>query len=362
FIARLPEELVELVADRSNDDGWVTVDGTRLSDRRGLRVRSKEFGTQTISDLQPKELRLLPTGSLRGRVAGEELEQYEGIDFLIQTDEGNVGGVATVKLNDRGEFFVPKLAAGRGHILFSNWNPSLPMHPIAGGRWRVDEEEEMNLTIDLVKPVTVHGRVLLEDTNEPLPNASVTINSLQSPINGARTKTDREGRFTLRVAPGRCLRQLTSFGGGEESKVLFDEYDYPRFDPFDLDDASSEVTFDPWFVSRRANVRIRLVDTSGRPVASKTVAIHRKQSAFLIGDQETTDSHGECEMKVREWKLMANNRDVRNAYQWSLVTEAPKKREFLWKGIPLRVLESTANSVTLQFSPHDAEVQLNFPH
>ena len=373
-ITPLPEELIPLVANLTDKNGWASLSHFEAKDAKTIQIRHDGFGTQEVyigsietntpfaaspvKENKPKEVHLAAVGSLRGKVVMyTNLKQLAGTEIRIRTDKGRVSGIATVTLNERGEWFVPNIAAGRGYTIYSNWNPSLAVHPVLSSRrWTVEPNDETFLEIQTVPTITVHGRVLLEDTGEPVVGAWAFLNNLDSPINGVRTVTDEDGRFTLRVPPGSCLRQVTSMGVDQS---LYANYDYPRMGNIQLGSEQTEITLEPWYLPARKSVRVRLQDQNGNAVPNTKIGVYRKRVEFFSGSRGSTDATGHCTLKVRDWWYVKDHSLGKKAtYQWALMKTEPDPKRWRWEDTPLRVVSINEESVILELPREEKPLRL----
>ncbi|MEL6105851.1 MAG: M56 family metallopeptidase [Planctomycetota bacterium] len=352
----VPEELLDSVASKTDRDGWVTLNQIHPDDVDRFCVKTEAFGTQEfrVADdpakrVEQHEVRLGRIGSIRGRVEMENVELVAGTTVSLETSGWYGKGVeqrgqANVVLDENGEFFVPEIAIGSGSLRFRGWDMSLPLQPLLERGWSVHTNQETVLRIKTAPVVTVRGRVLLEDSVKPVAGASVAINNLDSPLS-SRTETDADGRFALPVAPGRCNVQLTSLGRDHD---LYEHYDYPRFDHLIIKRfGPKEIQLDPCNVPRRARVLVRLQDSGGNRVPNARIGFQPIGANWFrhTGD---TDADGECELGIADWKLMRGDRRVANRHHWRLIKNGDDSAPGTWDTSPLRVIDVTDETLTLE--------------
>ncbi|HEX3703537.1 MAG TPA: carboxypeptidase regulatory-like domain-containing protein [Vicinamibacterales bacterium] len=125
-------------------------------------------------------------------------------------------------------------------------------------------------------PTTIRGRVVAEDTDEPLANVRVAAPS--SKFGAPVVLTDEEGRFALTVSPGTARLVVSKTGYGARDEAL-----------------RSTIPAIDIRLQRGAAVSGRVVDESGDPVLGARVSVLRAASApddrgVATG---TTDDRGE---------------------------------------------------------------------
>ncbi|MEM8734571.1 MAG: hypothetical protein AAGG44_10140, partial [Planctomycetota bacterium] len=354
------DEFMESIGAKTNAQGEANLSRVPSSLYDRVDVISEEFGTQRFFVRQNGQtLRLAPVGEINGRILIDDPASVAGTKLsLFARGYGDTGpdkGLAEVEVDDQGRFHVPAMAADRGTIFVyaSGWPKSLDVHPFLPRRSTPRLEragQVIDLVIDTVPTILVTGKVELEDTQEPVKDAKVTLNCLSSPINGVRTTTDKNGEFSLRVAPGRTLRQVTSMGS---DRSLYKEYDYPRVEDIDIPGGVDEFKLPTFKLTRKVQVkgtvRGRLLGEEGQPLGGITVAYHYADRPRLVS-KATTDNQGRFTVAIRDWNIIQKDARTASRYKWSIlenenrVVDGYRQPDFH----PLAVSKSGPNSLELR--------------
>ncbi|MEM6471201.1 MAG: carboxypeptidase-like regulatory domain-containing protein [Planctomycetota bacterium] len=346
-----PDELLPIIGRRTNDDGIVELDSVPPRSFSGIDVLTKAHGTQVFSVYgTTPTFRLRKTGEIRGKVLIDTPEAAEGTLFLIETNAfgaPNGRGRAFVELDRNGEFHVPSIAEGGRLSVAAIWDDQKELHPRLdpNGFLKVVAGEVLELEINTCRPVIVNGSVLTEDTREPVRGAVVYLNCLSSPINGVRATTDREGRFTLPIAPGTSLQSVVSFG---ENPSLKEKYDYPRLEKITIADDIEDLELAPFLLPRKQIVNGVLLDSQSKPLAGKTIIFQHIEFEY-IKSRAVTNSSGEFSVGVSEWKIINSSTSISNRYKWLILDQ-----EIIQRGTqvletkPLTVKKIGPNRLVLQ--------------
>ncbi|KAA5542707.1 hypothetical protein FYK55_14355 [Roseiconus nitratireducens] len=352
-------ELAKILGVTSDEEGHATLANLPQNLFDSVLVISQEFGTQRFAaQSSTHELRLSEVGEIRGRVQIDDPSQIAGTKFLLKTRSyfrpgGPLGGEAEVRLDNNGCFHVPALAATRDamFVYTYEWNEELDVHPFLDRKVRrqLHAGEVLDLTIETVPTVLVHGRVLTADTREPVVGAKAFLNCLSSPINGVRDLTDEDGRFSVRVAPGPILQQVTSMGS---DRSLYEKYDYPRLDRIEIPKDVEEFELEPFLLTPKQIVQGvvcgQVRDAIGDPIANKTLVFHYRERGRIIA-RTTTDEHGQFSVAVRDWNIIHETPTRAARCGWSILENETRiengyqKRELT----PLEVVDNDADAMLL---------------
>jgi len=155
---------------------------------------------------------LKPEARIEGRMTfGDTGKPAKGVRLYAspiypsnQIDPGNP--IEEAITDDNGHYALTNLLAGSYDVVLDvenkEWTALVKEHIKAE-----EGETVKNIDLQLIKGGIVNGRVLDQDTNEPLKNVSVQLNDRARPL-GQRmyqsTVTDKDGKFQFRVAPGRA--------------------------------------------------------------------------------------------------------------------------------------------------------------
>ncbi len=126
------------------------------------------------------------------------------------------------------------------------------------------------------------------------------MNCLSSPLNGVRATTDNQGKFSVRVAPGVAIQQVTTMG---DDASLYARYDYPRLDRINIPADVEELDLEPFLLPPKQVVRGRLYDGARRPIAGATVVFHAVDRTRITAEA-VTEADGAFMTPVRDWATL----------------------------------------------------------
>lgn len=324
LVSRPPAELVERITRRSSPSGEATIDCVPLALLGSISVTTNDHGKQVFSR-SAKEIRLRQAGEIRGKVIVDSPERFAGTQLHLASQRasrddppGTGRGVANVELNAQGEFHVPRIAAGRVHEIYLNWDDEADRHPILVDRFRlvVEPGKTLNLTIETEPTVTLHGQVLFEDTRLPVSGAKIYMHNRQSPSRGSYSDADAEGRYSIKVPPGMIHRQVLDWSKSDPEKL----YDYPRLEELSISADAESVDLAPILISRMKVVRGTLRDKAGNPITGRTVVLHTGSYRHLAGSAET-DLNGGFEMTVYDWQIRQELPYLKERSYWAVLEQ-----------------------------------------
>lgn len=201
----VPEELRDEIEFRTDDKGKTTIQGFDVGSIASIRVDSKSFGRQFgPPPIKDSPIVLSPVASVKGRLIADDRSSLNGRYFLISTQSDNPAlkfqsGEALVVTDSQGRFEVPAIAAGESTIreVRISRNDSITEYPIIK---RSIEPGKVSLEIKAIAPwgETRWGTVV-DRKGEPVADAEVFTRG--DTVATITTKTDRDGRFTLKGVP-----------------------------------------------------------------------------------------------------------------------------------------------------------------
>lgn len=347
-----PAEFVDLIGQRTNADGRVELMKVPRHSFNEVNVMMPGFGTQEFGvRTVPQSFQLAKTGEIRGRLLIDLPELVAGTEILVQSNIfGSPQGSSIVKLDKNAEFHIPAIAEGKGLFVSASWDETLEIHPVLPRRNRhnVAAGQVLDLVIQTCKAVKVNGQVLTSDTREPVVGARVSLNSLDSPINGVRALTSKEGRFTLRIVPGATLQQVTYLG---EDRSLNERYDHPRLNHITIPDDVEKFDLEPYLLPAMETVSGRLQDSAGQSI-DRAIVILQNISITKVMSRAVTDSNGRFTMGVKDWAVINGDANIAERYRWAILDDertVSGLQEI--KTTPVRVLKVNSNELLLVRPP-----------
>lgn len=212
LFAFLPSELRSVVDSQTDSGGEGTVRAipAQLLDR--VAVESEEYGRQIFRRVvgEAEELQVLQlkeVGTIKGTILIEDPTQLAGLKFHLRSDST----YSTAEVDELGQFELSGPVDPNARIETA-WDTELDVVPSIEHRLPIRGGETRQMTVDTVPAVTVHGQVLTSDTGVPVAGARISLRRTKSLLGwSVYVTTDREGRYTAKVAPGLLKQQLFAF-------------------------------------------------------------------------------------------------------------------------------------------------------
>ncbi|MDX1930886.1 MAG: carboxypeptidase-like regulatory domain-containing protein, partial [Pirellulaceae bacterium] len=306
MVSTIPEEILESLAVRTDKDGVATFDHFPDWSWHGFRCRSVEYGEQEFMRAKSSDmikLQLSPVGSIRGRIAAEDLTRFKNFAFSLTTTSKpdtpeNVSGVAIGPINEHGEFHVPAIVAGQ-LAEFQVFSLSSDIQLVCDNYRSQKVLPKASLELELTAPptVTVSGVVLTSDTRQPVSGALISYSRPGSPHDRV-CKTNDKGEFNIKVVPGKINFQMFSIGDqfGRSGR-----YGHARKFPDQIKEATQLEVLLP----ANKQVKGKLQDAAGRPIANQKVARHIGGPFMHLDGLATTDAQGNFAMFLDIWPISA---------------------------------------------------------
>ena len=294
---RVPEEMLSLVSARTGKGGFVTLPAIQSKPLFIVKLEHEKFGQQTIRvdfnhDEPKREIKLRPTGAIKGKLIGENPKWTRGVKLMFTTDNQDDGkdtqGYAEAVTDAEGKFEVPMIASGGPIRTYVTLDPKLPIRPRLKDNLYLTAGETLPLDIPLVAAPLVHGKLITKSTGEPVPNAEISLgyNAYQQRTSAT---TDENGQYQGRVLPGAVRVQIISMAGfiqlGEPWK---DPFQVPEMDEFEL----------PTIEVVKAQTKTgQLIDSNDQPIPQARVLAVKDNRVY---DGDMTDTAGKFSVRVPE--------------------------------------------------------------
>lgn len=306
-VSPIPNEILESLAVRTDKDGVALFDHFPDWSWDGFRCRSVEHGEQEFGLAKSSDtikLQLSPVGSIRGRIAADDLARFRNFGYSITTTSKpdtpeNVSGVATGQINEHGEFHVPAIVAGQlAEFRVFSLSPDIQLVCDDYRSQKVLPNTSLELKLTAPPTVAVSGVVLTSDTRQPVSNARISYSRPGSPHDRV-CKTDDKGEFSIHVVPGKIHFQMFAIG---EQFGRSGRYSHARKFPDQIEEATQLEVLLP----ANKQVKGKLQDAAGRPIANQKVARHLGGPFMPLDGLATTDAQGNFEMFLDYWPLSAD--------------------------------------------------------
>jgi RNA polymerase sigma factor (sigma-70 family) len=217
--------------------------------RRGVRVLARApghgLGWATVDPDAPRteaDVRLLPEGRLAGKVIGLQGGPVAGVkihasrlsrrngagwDVLPLPDDG-----LTATTDEQGRFTFHGVGRDLGvHLEIDDLHCAPKELDVDTG----DPEKAGGLVLGVAPPKIIEGRVVYEDTGEPVPNATLEVDSYTKSEEGYTSgggavfgRTDARGRFKISTYPGSSGFVMATPPDGQPYLVNSRGFDWPK--------------------------------------------------------------------------------------------------------------------------------------
>lgn len=295
----VPQELVPRIRAITDAEGRVkfpAIPRDRLNDVRittdDLGVQEQPFSRNPLAASEQRTIRLRATGKIEGRVIADQPEMARGVRLIFKTDEFSfrkapptpeeaaasapellTKGVAEVVSDEQGRFAVPAIASGSLRIE-GPVDDELPYGlklPRAMGSVKVKAGETTTLEIPLAPTITARGSIVAADTGEPVRGATVAISSMEPGGKRVQAVSDIQGRFTVRVLPGRHML----FVGGKPGKYSqnYCQLGSPFDSAYEVPEHVKEFDWPPIELAPTKSITGRVIDQKDQPVVDGMISI-----------------------------------------------------------------------------------------
>lgn len=315
---RMPPKLLKLLERRTDKQGFATLGGIQRPMMPTVAVFSEEFGEQHFSkqysSADPIPLTLCETGAIEGRVLMERPERVAGTKVVVITKGENDwvktarggydqrgDGFASVNLNEEGQFRIPAVAAHKEVRVTFHWSRDVDVVPMKPASWKIVADKTTRWEVQVKPTVTLTGKILLGDNRAPVAGARIAFFHDENLARGLSTRTDAEGRYTIKTMPGKTQPEVFALG----SLRLLEDYDYPLMPSLEVRESESVVKLEPYLLTRKTTLSGKLLDARGDAVPHVRIGVQRFEE-FL--GSAMTDREGRFSMKPREWNRPWNRR------------------------------------------------------
>lgn len=314
----VPPILVEKLKRRPDSNGIVTMTGITKKLLSKVLFESEELGQQTAPPVEKVTLRRAgqvigqircPPGQLPQNLkvyftVDRPLIRNSGTGLRAQAEayrKGRTVGLAEASVDANGRFSIDAIASGRLTIKI-NWPPTSRLRPKLSNDaadFLVEVGEKLVVNVDAVESIAVRGRIITDDTNQPVANAKISIREKHlGAVSKCYVKTGADGWFTANVLPGEGTVQCYVL-----PESLLNDYQYPEISNQDFSALGSQsVTLEEIRIKRKVTVRGVLFDSDGKPLANRIIAMTYKSRGFIAGI-DRTDSDGRFQWKLDDSKL-----------------------------------------------------------
>jgi hypothetical protein len=263
-----------------------------------LRVTTDLFGIQLVR-LNPRDfgptrtVRLGDVGRIEGRVTAKDPNDVRRVRIGFRSVLAFTEGVAAAISDERGNFVVPKIAAGPILINARSRDGSSAVAPRLPKNFSVRAGATAHLEISLEPLVTVRGSVQTEDTHAPVAGANVTV-AFGNGMQGAPAVTDLVGRFEFRVLPG-LVNSPAIISLPEAIERDYEQAGEPWDSKITVPPGDKPFEMPPIVLLRRITILGKVIDQDGRPLAKATVCgdVGNRRYGFC-----ETEANGQFSMRV----------------------------------------------------------------
>ncbi len=274
----LPEPISDLTERTTGPDGVAVLDSFGPEEVGSVDVIAEGFGIQprwlAPEKPGPKEVRLLPVVTFRGRLVPIEADPQLARGWRVRAwthtvvdprGRTEMAGYGSSRTDDAGRFTIPEIAPGSLQLSLIPPDEASDLLPELKSNYTIQAGRENAVEVPLRRPSTITGLVRERGTEEPVAGAEVSLTQIGGRNHDYAT-TDERGRYTLRGLPGKVrfwlLRPPPTHvqAPGQQGEELT------------LPDAPARIALEPREVLRAAPPLRGLVrDEAGQPVAGAAV-------------------------------------------------------------------------------------------
>ncbi len=309
LISFVPDDVAETYRTTTDADGIAEINGLSLNNLKSVLCATDEIIPQVfgVSKNGPNIIRLSPTGKLVGRVvcneAGSERPDWKNYTLSVSSTAKKVNAVLNdpfrdieevscfkqIALDDDGTFELDGLLSGNLSIHLITEGPSnlrskrISVQELAAG-------ETLSIEIELAKAIRVQGRILTEDTRQPVAFTRV---SIQGTNVGEQVLADEAGNYEVMLLPGTYHVQAFDL---RRSKLT--DYSYPKTATIVV--TSNSTTIPEMLCPPRQPLERGvglLLDKQGRPMADRMVALISQGSRIPLMTG-TSDGNGKVDLRI----------------------------------------------------------------
>lgn len=262
------------------------------------RVTSDPFGIQVVQfnprGLGPtRTVRLGDVGRIEGRVTAKDPSDARRVRIGFRSVLAFTEGVAAAITDERGNFVVPKIAAGPILINARSRDGSSTVAPRLPKNLSLRAGETAHLEIPVEQLAVVRGSVQTEDTHAPVAGANVTV-AFGNGLQAAQAVTDVGGRFEVRVLPG-LVNSPAIISLPEAIERDYEQAGEPWDNKITVPLGDKPFEMPPVVLLRRITILGKVIDQDGQPLAKATVCgdVGNRRYGFC-----ETDANGQFAMRV----------------------------------------------------------------
>ncbi len=310
LIRIVPNDVAETLRTTTDANGDAELHRLPLNKLKSVlcgtdEIIPQEFG---LSEKRPNIIRLRPTGKLVGRVvcneAGAEKPDWKNYTLSVRSSAKKVTAVLDdpfrgieevscfkkIALDDDGTFELDGLLSGDLTIrLTTDEHSNLRPKPISTKE--LASGATLSIEIELAKAIRVQGRILTEDTRQPVVFTRVSISN--SGFNASESVlTDESGNYEAFRHPGPYSVQVFDM---RRSKLT--DYHYPKMT--DIVVTANSTTLPEMLCPPRSPLEPGvgiLLDSHGSPLANRMVALISQESHRPL---KTGSSDGNGNLDIR---------------------------------------------------------------
>ncbi len=310
--APLPDELRPKFTGTTAADGSIVFPGLArdlvgsfLIDAEGVgRQRGSSNDTMSIYGRAeiPNPIELAAAGSVSGclqipdkaalRDSRVVVETRQLMQARMQAPAFELRGHAEVRPDAEGRFTVPALA--KGSLIFHvHLAPGTPfLVPTTTTFPKLEPGSSLQVDVQLQPACRVNGILRAKDSGKPLAGVAYRLTQQDINIAGPTGYTDEKGGYFGYVLPGKLQRQFGNPKGYLPPNIPWDQ-------DVSIEPGLKETTMPPLECERPLDLRVRVIDQTGKPRPRATVRVigtrFREESGYQMAKEwtEQTDVLGE---------------------------------------------------------------------
>lgn len=283
----LPDAVASELAAHTDASGAYTLTVFPDGAMPMFTVSAEGLGSLNVGGPQiPPKITLGRPGGIKGRILCPEDPQACAGAQVIVSSTGGFGGLppAPVLTDASGVFTVERLQPG---AYMTQVIPAAPGYlQSEEGLVEIISGQQVEVEITLAKGAPIRGRVVMEETAEPVAGAQVTVYPSEGGFGAMMSSTGTDGRFEAYALPGDVTIQVSrpdeeGWGGAM------------GIEPTTAAVPAEGIDVGEIKLPRIYTVTVKVVDETGAPISGVSVVARREYNTKM---PEATDSDGATEV------------------------------------------------------------------
>ncbi|MDX1927881.1 MAG: M56 family metallopeptidase [Pirellulaceae bacterium] len=306
---RVPPGVAKLLNVTTDASGKAVLRGLKKDFLSSVNVKSGDMAVQTH---RQGKIRLAPVANVRGKIDAADLRPLAGGKLKVSTksqnfnanaddpfENGNgVTSLVECEVAEDGSFEARNVVAGVVSFHF-RWDPNSPKQLRMPEPQSVRPNEELFVSLKVVDAVKVQGKLVKEDSLEPVADCRVSMNFGVRTERGLRQEhsviSDELGQFEAYVIPGEVEIDPEPSPSVWE-KLRYYDFPYARITVSPHDPARE---LPPMNFLKQIELKVLVVDENNSPLAKHRILRLNERSFQSVDAGGLTDEMGYATVHFR---------------------------------------------------------------